>query len=85
MRVYEVILHERVRAALAATRGVQTRRLLARLDEVKADPFRRGDFQQQDASGRTNEVVLLGDWLVTFWSDHATLHIHVVELERVED
>lgn len=85
MRAYEVILHERAWAALAATRGAETRRLFARLDEVKAQPFRRGDFQQRDASGRSNEVVLLGDWLVTFWSDHAVAHIHVVDLERVED
>jgi hypothetical protein len=30
-------------------------------------------------------VLLLGEWLVTFWSDHAACEIHVVNLERVED
>ena len=85
MVAYEVILHERAWSALAATRGAETRRLLARLDELKAQPLSRGDFQQLDASGRINEVVLLGDWLVTFWSDHAASHVHVVDLERVED
>ncbi len=48
-------------------------------------PFRKGDFQQSDTTGRVNEVVLLGDWLVTYWSDHAVAQIHVVNLERVED
>ncbi len=85
MRDYEVILHERAWSALAATKGAQTRRLLALLDELKATPFRQGDFQQQDGSGRVNEVSLLGDWLVTFWSDHAVAQIHVVDLERAED
>jgi hypothetical protein len=85
VRPYEVILHERAWAALAATRGAEIRRLLGRLDEVKAEPFRRGDFEQRDASGRINEVVLLGNWLVTYWSDHAVTHIHVVDLERAED
>ena len=42
-------------------------------------------FQQRDASGRTNEVLLQGDGLITFWSDHATCEIHVVNLEQVED
>ena len=85
MHAYEVILHERAWAALAATKGAERRRLLALLDAVKAEPFRSGDFQQRDASGRSNEVLLLGESLVTFWSDHAACEIHVVNLEQVED
>jgi hypothetical protein len=85
VREYEVILHERAWSALAATKGVQTRRLLALLDELKFAAFRQGDFHQHDGSGRRNEVSLLSDWLVTFWSDHAASQIHVVDLERVED
>ena len=32
-----------------------------------------------------NEVKLLGEWLVTFWTDHAVREIRVVDLERPED
>ena len=85
MRPYEVILHARAWDALAATKGAAKRRLLTVLDEVTADPFRVGDFRQRDETGRTNEVVLLGEWLVTFWSDHAAGEIRVVNLERGED
>ncbi len=85
MPAYEVILHERAWATLAATRGANRRRLLVLLDGVKAAPFGKGDFQQLDATGRSNEVLLLGEWLVTFWSDHAVCEIHVVNLEQVED
>lgn len=69
VRTYEVILHERAWAVLAATKGMERRRLFALLAEVKAAPFRSGDFQQRDASGRTNEVALLNEWLVTYWSE----------------
>lgn len=85
MRLYEVILHEQAWVALATTEGAAQRRLLALLDELKVGPFRSGDFQQRDASGRTNEVLLLGDWLLTFWSDHAACEIHVANLEKIED
>jgi hypothetical protein len=85
VRAYEVILHERAWVTLAGTKSAEKRRLLAMLDGVKAGPFRAGDFQQRDTSGRSNEVLLLGEWLVTFWSDHAACEIHVVNLERVED
>ena len=36
------------------------------LDEVKIVPFRPGDLQEVDAQGRINEVLLIGDWLVTY-------------------
>jgi len=85
VRAYEVILHERAWEALAAAKAAERSRLLAVLDAVKAAPFRRGDFQQRDATERMNEVALLDEWLVTFWSDHAVAEIHVVNLEQVED
>ncbi len=78
-------MHEQAWATLAATAGRAQRQLLALLDVVKSEPLRRGDFQQRDANGRTNEVLLAGDWLVTFWSDHAVCEVHVVNLEHVED
>jgi hypothetical protein len=56
------------------------------LDRLKADPFRIGDFREIDESGRPNEVWLIDDWLVTFWSDHGPAEIpRIVKLERVED
>ena len=54
-------------------------------DEVKRDPFRQGDYRQRDPAGRVNEVVLLGEWLVTYWVDHAVQEIRVVALERADD
>ena len=70
---------------LATAKESDKRRLLRLFDEVKVDPFRAGDYRQSDDAGRINEVVLLDDWLVTFWSDHAVLKIHLVNLEKVED
>ncbi len=85
MRTYEVILHEQAWTALHATKGADRQRLLDVLDQVKTTPFRPGDYRQRDATGRVNEVVLIGQWLVTFWSDHAVGEIRVVELERADE
>lgn len=70
---------------LAATSGVARRRLLGILDRLKADPFAVGDFREPDETGRPNEVWLIDDWLVTFWSDHGAAEVRIVNLERVED
>jgi len=67
-----------------ASRPAQ-RKLAVILDEVKAAPFRPGDLQERDAQGRVNEVLVVGDWLVTYWPDHAVRELRVVRLEQVED
>lgn len=85
MRPYEVVLQAEAWTALARTGGRSKRRLLTLLEDLKAKPFRAGDYRQQDQDGRWHEVVLLNDWLVTFWSDHAVREIRVVNLQRVED
>jgi len=69
---------------VAAARGDQ-RKLAVILDDVKAAPFRPGDLQERDAQGRVHEVLVFGDWLVTYWPDHAGRELRIVRLERVED
>jgi hypothetical protein len=85
VRAFELILHEHAWVALSFTKGAVRRRVIAILEELKATPLRRGDFQQRDSTGRIHEVALLGEWLVTYWIDHAVAEIRVVGLERAED
>lgn len=61
------------------------RKLATILDQLKTTPFRRGDLQEPDATGRVNEVLVVGEWLVTYWPDHAARELRIVRLERVED
>ena len=62
----------------------EQRRMAVVLEQMKAAPMRRGDLQERDAQGRDNEILVVGDWVVTYWPDHATREICVVRLERVE-
>lgn len=71
-------------ALVTASRRDQ-RELALILDDLKTAPFRPGDLQERDAQGRVNEVLVVGDWLVTYWPDHAVRELRVVRLERVED
>ena len=85
MRAYEIVLHEEALAMLAGGTRPTQRRLLRLLDDLKTNPFRRGDFQESDADGRLNEVLLVDDWLVTFWSDHAAREMRIVRLEKANE
>lgn len=85
MAPYSLVLHEEAARRLAAASRVEQRRVGVILDELKGAPFRKGDLREQDARGRDNEILLTGDWLVTFWVDHAVREIRVVRLESAED
>jgi hypothetical protein len=82
---FGLVLSEAAAMTLATASRAEQRKLTVILDEVKAAPFRPGDLQERDAQGRVNEVLVVGDWLVTYWPDHAVRELRVVRLEQVED
>lgn len=85
MAPYALVLHEEAAHRLFAASRAEQRRVGAIFDELKSSPFRKGDLQEQDARGRENEIMVAGDWLVTFWVDHAVREIRVVRIESSED
>ena len=85
MAAYELVLHEEAAQRLAAASRSEQRRLGAIFDGLKAAPFRRGDLQERDDLGRDNEILVDGNWVVTFWVDHAVREIRIVRVESAED
>ncbi len=85
MASYQLVLSEAAARTFAQLSRLRQRQAGAALDEVKREPFREGDFRQRDPAGRINEVVLLGGWLVTYWTDHAVREIRVVALEHADE
>lgn len=85
MDAYEPVFSEAAAKTLATAPRVEQRRLAVILDEMKVAPLRPGDLQESDAHGRVHEVIVVGDWLVTYWPDHAVRELRIVRLERVED
>ncbi len=63
----------------------EQRRLAAMLDSLKIAPLRTGDLQERDTQGRRHEVLVAGDWVITYWLDHAVRELRIVGLELVAD
>ena len=84
MDAYELVLSESAAMVFATAARSEQRRVAAVMEQMKVAPMRRGDLQERDAQGRDNEILVVGDWVVTYWPDHATREIRVVRLERVE-
>jgi len=80
---YPCVLAEPVcEAAFRLTPREQIR--LARLCRRLAnDPFCSGDYETRDRAGRTLQNLLLDDWVITFWTDHAAMEVRIIEAARV--
>lgn len=82
---YELVLSEGAALVFVAASRTDQRKLMVILDDVKAAPPGTADLQERDAEGRVNDVLVFGDWLVTYWVDHAVREVRIVRLEHVED
>lgn len=58
-------------------------RLLDWFDRVALTPGIRGAYQEIDATGRTLEILVGGDRLVTCWADHAVKELRIVRVEKI--
>jgi len=62
----------------------QREQVIELLMRLRRQPFMQGEFRESDDTGRPNEVVLAGEMLVFFWSDHAAKAVRVTKVESVE-
>ncbi len=85
MEPYALARHDSAFLAYWAAPVRAQRQILSELELLKADPFRLGDCEEPDTTGRLNQVLLIDEILLTFWSDHAVREVRVVRIERVED
>ncbi|MCX6956237.1 MAG: hypothetical protein NTV51_29235 [Verrucomicrobia bacterium] len=46
-------------------------------------PFQIGDYTTKDDQGRPLENILVGEWLFTFWADHATRELRIMDIAEV--
>jgi hypothetical protein len=79
--MYRAVVHgEAVKLLLACT--ARERQLLLRLlDQLESNPFRKGDFEVKDETGRMQQVTGVAGFLVTYYADHAVKEVRVTEIE----
>jgi mRNA-degrading endonuclease RelE of RelBE toxin-antitoxin system len=50
------------------------------LDGLSVDPFRRGDYVEQDEIGRPIQVLLIGRFALFYWADHSAKEVKITDL-----
>ncbi len=82
---YELVFSRAAAEAFAALPKTRQRQAAVALDGLRGLAHAPGDFRQTGEDGRIHEVHLLGEWLLTTWTDHAAREIRVVALEHADE
>jgi hypothetical protein len=82
IRPYSVFLHLEVAETLRSLRRSERDRVLRFAHLLSRDPFQSGDFQETDDRGRTNEVKILRNLALVYYSDHAGSEVRLLEVRR---
>lgn len=69
---------------LRTLRQEDRRRVEALLQQIARQPSLSGDFEAVAEDGRIHQVRVVGDWMLSYWIDHAVREIRVSNLERIE-
>jgi hypothetical protein len=82
-RPYDPVLSGAATTSLLALPKARQRvvgRLLFRLAETPAQP---GDYSTTDESGRSVQHILVGEFHLSYWADHATRELRIVEIDEI--
>ncbi|HUG10936.1 MAG TPA: hypothetical protein VMM36_07975 [Opitutaceae bacterium] len=70
-------------AALLEGSGRERQLLVDACERISQFPFSTGDFVVRDEDGREVELLDVGEFVITFWSDHAVKTVRILSIERV--
>ncbi len=80
---YDVVMPISKMAVFHSAPKRERKALLNFFDLLAANPFLESDWIMDDTTGRTHYRQRIGNYLVTYWADHAVKEVKVVKLERI--
>ena len=81
---YNVFLRFEAIEALKSIRGKQRKSVSDFIDFLQDNPNAKGDYTERDDTDREIEMKVLGQYVVTFWADHAVRELKVVDIRRAD-
>ena len=79
---YDFSLDREAVMAFAQCNAREQRFLLDACGRLARYPFSKGDCSMRGEGGRESELLDLGEFVVTFWTDHAVRVVRIANIER---
>lgn len=83
-RPYEVVAPLTVFEVLRGLRRSDRRKIEEFLQRLVRQPALRGDFEVPTEDDKVHQVKIVGNWLVSYWSDHAVREVRLTNIEAIE-
>jgi len=80
---YEPVLSSKALATLLGVSKRKQRDLSDILFKLSAFPSQQGDYAFPDGSGRLVQYILIGNYVIGYWPDHAVKELRIVEIDLV--
>ena len=58
--------------------------MLTFLERLADDPYQRGDYEENDDTGRPVQIKVIGKYALTFWADHAVCEVKETTVEKAD-
>ena len=78
---YEPVLSGAAAHYLAMLPRSKQRQGISLMYQLAQNPSQAGDYSVTDDSGRVLQNLMVGDWHFTFWADHFSKEMRIVDVE----
>jgi hypothetical protein len=79
MARYAVYLHFEL-LEVVPKRGAQQQKILRFIQLLAENPFAEGDFTDKDDTFRTRQIKIVGDYAITYWTDHPAKTVMIMDI-----
>lgn len=80
---YDPVLSSKAACFLVSLNKRRQRGLIQLLEQLARYPSQIGDYSLTDDTDRDVQFLLLGDYLIAYWPDHAVREFRIVDIEEV--
>jgi mRNA-degrading endonuclease RelE of RelBE toxin-antitoxin system len=81
---YEIFLRSEAIDSLRRLRSSPRKRVSQFIDSLALDPFAEGDYALKDPSDRDIHIKVVGEYAVSFWTDHPAKEIKIIDIRSAD-
>ena len=80
---YEPVLSGKASSVLIGLTKARQKKVVTLLFQLAEHPTQLGDYATRDDDGREIQHLLVADWHISFWADHAVRELRITDITEI--